>query len=172
MDLEPVSSAYARREVLRAGLRAIGIVVAYFVLPFAHNWFVAALLLGFVLIGLFPFAAKRFRRVLHSEHPVGDAVSALMISLVTLVVSFAACYHVLSERNPAAMHGMATKLDALYFEVTTVATVGYGDITAVTQGARALVTINMLMGAVYIGTSLRVLTWTIQRHALPRGDRN
>ncbi len=56
MDLEPVPSAYARREILRAGLRAVGIVVAYFVLPFAHNWFVAALLLGFVLFGLFPFA--------------------------------------------------------------------------------------------------------------------
>jgi hypothetical protein len=170
MDLDPASPAYVRREVMRAGLRAAGILVAFFVLPFGDNWLLAFVLLVFVLIGLFPFAFRRFRRVLRSEHPVGDAVSALVITLMTLIVSFAACYHVISERDPGAINGLVTKVDAVYFEMTILSTVGFGDITAVTQGTRILVTINMVMAAVFLGISLRLLTWTIQRHGLQGGE--
>jgi hypothetical protein len=172
MDGDSVAPArvYAQREVLRAGLRAGVILVAYFVMPFGDNWLLAAVLLVFVLFGLLPFAARRFRRVLRSDHPVGDAVGALLITLMTLIVSFAASYYVISERDPAAIHGLETKVDSIYFEVTILSTVGFGDITATTQGTRILVTINMLMAAVFLGVSLRLLTWTIQRHGITGGD--
>jgi hypothetical protein len=153
----------AGREAVRVGVRVAGIIVAYFALPFERNWLVTGLLVILVLVGLFPFALRRFGRVLQSDHPVLDAVSALVITLLTLVVSFATTYHVMASRNPESLTGVATKLDALYFETTILSTVGFGDMVAVSQVARAIVTVNMVMNMVFLGTTLRLLTWTVQQ---------
>jgi Ion channel len=41
--------------------------------------------------------------------------------------------------------GLATRIDALYFALTTLFTVGYGDIHPVGQLARALVSVQMVL---------------------------
>ena len=51
-----------------------------------------------------------------------------------LVVSFAAVYYVLGTEMEGQMNGISTKTDSLYFTVTMLSTVGFGDITAVGQG--------------------------------------
>jgi voltage-gated potassium channel len=159
----PLARANVGREMARAGVRVFGILVAFFVLPFGKNWLLSSLLLILVLVGLFPFAIRRFHRVLRSDHPIIDAVSALLITLVTLVVTFGAAYYLLATRDPASMNGLTTKLDALYYETTILSTVGFGDITAVSQGARAVVTVNIVMNMLYLGTTLRLLTWAAQK---------
>jgi hypothetical protein len=50
-----------------------------------------------------------------------------------------------------------TRTDALYFTVTVFATVGFGDITAKTEVARALVTGQMVAGIVVVGIGARLI---------------
>ena len=47
--------------------------------------------------------------------------------------------------RPGEFDGLLTRIDALYFVVTTLVTVGYGDIHPVGQLARALVSVQMVL---------------------------
>ena len=51
-----------------------------------------------------------------------------------------------------------TRLDALYFTVTTFATVGYGDIAPVSQAARLVALLQMVLGLILLGIVARVIT--------------
>ena len=50
-----------------------------------------------------------------------------------------------------------TRLDALYFSVTMFATVGFGDITPVTELARVITVLQMLANLIFLGVVARVL---------------
>lgn len=165
-DVTPHAHEYTWREATRVGVRAVAIIAAYFVLPFERSLWLVTLLIALVLVGLFPFALRRFQRVLRSEHPIVDAVNGLLVSLVALLVSFAALYVLLATRDPASMLGIKTKVDALYFETTMLSTVGFGDVTAASQLARGLVTVNMVMNMVYLGTTVRLLTWAVRKREI------
>ena len=60
---------------------------------------------------------------------------------------------------------METRTDSLYFSVTTMATVGFGDVHAAGPVARVMVTVQMVFNLIYLGTALRVLTSRI----MPQG---
>jgi hypothetical protein len=49
------------------------------------------------------------------------------------------------------------KIDAMYFTVTVFSTVGFGDITAKSDLARTLVTVQMLVNLVVIGLVAKVI---------------
>ena len=63
----------------------------------------------------------------------------------------------MSQHTTGQINGVITKLDALYFTVTVVSTVGFGDITAVGQTARAVVTIQMIFDLAFLAIAVRVL---------------
>ena len=46
------------------------------------------------------------------------------------------------NRSGTQIPGLETRLDSIYFTVTTLSTVGFGDIAAHSQGARAVVTVQ------------------------------
>jgi voltage-gated potassium channel Kch len=64
-----------------------------------------------------------------------------------------------------AMH---TRVDALYFTVTTLGTVGFGDIVPAGQAARLLVTIQIMLNLMLIGAAFRLIG---QRVSQARGAR-
>ena len=51
-----------------------------------------------------------------------------------------------------------TRTDSLYFTLTIFSTVGFGDITATSQGARTMVMVQMVLNLVLIGAGVRLLT--------------
>ncbi len=61
-----------------------------------------------------------------------------------------------------------SRLDALYFTVTTLATVGFGDITPTSDVARAVTTVQMVMGVVLLGVGVRLLVSVAQKAAEER----
>ena len=67
-----------------------------------------------------------------------------------------------------------TRTDALYFTVTVFSTVGFGDITAVTEAARVLVTGQMIAGIVIVGLGARIIVDAVkrgqQRQPMQAGD--
>lgn len=133
------------------------LVAAYAMLPFrGDRWWLGALVGVGLLVATVPLTVRRVRAVLVSERPVVEAAEALVVLLTMIVVGFAALYFAM-DRLDGQFHGIETRLDAVYFTVTTLATVGYGDISATGQGARAAVTAQMLFDLVYIGFAARVL---------------
>ena len=65
------------------------------------------------------------------------AVEALALTAPLFLVMFAGVYVVVAQDNAAnfSTHEL-TRTDALYFTLTVLSTVGFGDITATSQSAR------------------------------------
>jgi voltage-gated potassium channel len=73
-----------------------------------------------------------------------------------IVIVFAGIYRVLDKLSTAShfsVHGQVrdiTYAESLYFSIVTVATVGYGDITPVTDIARFVAAIEVVMGVLLL----------------------
>ena len=107
--------------------------------------------------------AWQVRSILRSPHPALQAVEAVALSLPLFLLLFAATYTLLSDSHPAAFTEPLSRFDSLYFVVTVFATVGFGDISAVSTVARVLVTMQMVGDLVLIGLVLRVFLTAVDR---------
>ncbi|WP_406113271.1 potassium channel family protein [Kitasatospora purpeofusca] len=74
---------------------------------------------------------------------------------------FAGTYYVLAD-HPGEFHGLVTRLDALYFTVVTMATIGYGDITAAGQGPRLVVLLQIAYNFVFLAAAAGALSRTVR----------
>jgi voltage-gated potassium channel Kch len=86
------------------------------------------------------------------------------------VLVFAGAYHALG-REPGQFDGLTTRIDALYFTIVTLATVGYGDITPKGQSARLVAILQILYTFVFLTAAATALSrWLRTRltdHARP-----
>ena len=130
----------------------------------------AGLVLGVGLVLFCVVLALELRRVARADTPVMVALSSIAIFIPLLLVVFAYAFVVMSEQTPAHFSEPLTRIDALYFAVTTFATVGFGDITAQSQLARGTVTGQILLNLIVLGGILRLFTAVAQRRARERGD--
>jgi hypothetical protein len=139
------------------------IVVAYFVAPLDRHQSPRTIL-TLVLLALAVFAAIGWQiwRITQSTHPALRAVEALAFIIPSYLVLFAVIYHVLNYTKPASFGTAQTKLDSLYFSTTVFTTVGFGDITAKTQTARAVVLCQMVLDLVIIGLVVRLVASAIK----------
>ncbi|MBR7504001.1 ion transporter, partial [Mycobacterium tuberculosis] len=80
-----------------------------------------------------------------------DTNLPLLILLFVLVAAiFSAVFFVIAINRPGEFDGITTRIDALYFTLTTMTTTGYGDITAVGQLARVLVSAVFVFDLVFL----------------------
>ncbi|MBD0674814.1 potassium channel family protein [Streptomyces sp. CBMA156] len=95
---------------------------------------------------------------------------AFLICLALTV--FSTTYYVLGSHKPE-FAGLETRLDALYFTVVTLATVGYGDITPAGQTARLVVVLqigyNFVFLAAAAGTASRAVRGNVERRIRGEG---
>jgi voltage-gated potassium channel len=99
------------------------------------------------LIGLAAIAGPiiwQIRAIVQARHPGLRAVETLAVVIPTFLLLFAAGYFLASEAQPAVFSEPLTRTDALYFTITVFATVGFGDISPVSEGTRIVVSIQML----------------------------
>ncbi len=119
------------------------------------------LLLG-GLVALFALVVWHVRATSRARFPAVRAIEALATSVPFLLLTFSGAYYMMEHSSPAAFAVVLTRLDALYFSVTVFATVGFGDITAHSELARAVVTVQMLVDFIFVGTVVRVLIGVTQ----------
>lgn len=153
-------------EIVGTGL---GALIIYFIAPLDGRLRgVVAVVVVVVAAGiLLPLSIRRARQVLVSDSPLLLAMQSVFTVLTVFLVSFSSAYYVLGTGGDDQVDGIETKVDALYFTVTVLTTVGFGDITAVGQGARALVTLNMILNLVLVGITVRLMSWALTQR---RGD--
>jgi hypothetical protein len=77
-------------------------------------------------------------------------------------MSFSLAFFILNLVEPDQIADLSTKTDALYFTLSTMATVGYGDVHAEGQLARALVSGLIVFNVVVVASLVRA--HTIKRH--------
>jgi hypothetical protein len=135
------------------------LLTGYFMIPDridATRWFYVVVgLAGLVLFGW--VFVRQLNRISTARFPVLRAVEAMALVATLFVVSVSTVHFVISTMDPAAYSEPLDRLDALYFTVTVLATVGFGDITPVSTEARALLTGQMVLGVVLLGAGVRVL---------------
>ena len=166
---EPASSvtvalfAPPRRAVvvalLRVMLSLVVAVVVYFRIPLTGSSearsitiFVAGLVIVVVVL------AFQTLRIVRSPFPLLRTVEALATTGPLFLIVFASSHYVIDNVDPGSYTQPMTRLDALYYTVTTFATVGYGDIAPVSETARLAATLQMLLGLVFLGLVARVVT--------------
>jgi voltage-gated potassium channel len=165
----PSAAAHAqdgRRVAGTVGLVVLATVV-YFVLPVPGRMRQSSWELlfscGVAVLGLLILLA--IRRLLRA----GEAarIRGLVLLLVLTVLFFSWC-----DRTVAVLPGqfadLHTKIDALYFTVSTLTTVGFGDVHATGQLARAAVTVQMAFNLVFIGLSAGIVTGFLRSRATQR----
>jgi voltage-gated potassium channel len=158
----------ARRRVISSIARTLvvtGAMVAFYVTaPLDQRpvgWIAVRLLLE--LLALVLVLGWQIRSVGRSPHPVLRGVEAVAVSVPLLVLTFAATYVVVDHNSPGSFTEALSRLDAAYFAVTVLATVGFGDIAPVTEGARSLVMAQMLVDLAFVGLVAKVLVGAVRR---------
>jgi voltage-gated potassium channel len=123
---------------------------------------VSGLLFVTALVLLGAVVAYELRGILQSQQPRLRAVRAFGVGLPLLLVVFAATYCVVAGQQPGAFSEPLDRTDGLYFTVTVFATVGFGDIAPVSELARVLVTIQMLIGLLAVGLVAKLVFGAVQ----------
>jgi hypothetical protein len=150
----------------------LGLGLVYFGLPltgdFGEVWSWLTLVSGTALFGW--VFVRQIRRIGTSAHPMTRAVEALVIVLGLFLVMFASVTFSLEYNQPGSYSEPLTKIDALYFTVTTLATVGFGDISPESESARVFVTFQMLVNLLFVGAALRLIVKVAQNTLMARGQ--
>lgn len=168
----PADADPGRRHLRRALLASALLVVVYFLLPVEADVTGARVVARTVLAaaGVVVAAMLVGRLVIRLRWGgTGTVAAALLVALVGGVVTFALVDYLVAVAWPGEFADLRTRVDALYFAVTTLTTTGFGDVHAQGQLARALVTVQMVYNVAVLATGGSTLVNRIiaQRRRVP-----
>ncbi|WP_216654228.1 potassium channel family protein [Nocardioides sp. zg-DK7169] len=137
---------------------SVGVLVVYFAVPLGEDSSGAAiagsLLLtaaGLALVGTAMVLELRRVRAGSEARTAG----VLTVMVVVLVAAFSLAFYLLELLAPRQFEGLSTRTDALYFTLSTMATVGYGDVHALGQVARGMVCGLIVFSVAVVATLVR-----------------
>jgi voltage-gated potassium channel len=152
------------RGLLRAAANTVVMVALYFILPLEHRsgtYIVLVLVLGIVLLA--GMIAWQLRAIIRSSYPAIRAIQALASATALFLLLFASAYFTMSVNEPGTFSEPLSRSDALYFTITVFSTVGFGDITALGETARLVVTTQMLLDLLILGLGIQVILGAVRR---------
>jgi hypothetical protein len=153
-----------RRLIIEGALRMFGVVgltvVAYALIPIEGGiGSTAAIICASVgIVIILVVYAWQLTRVSRSLRPILAVVEAVGLVFGLFVCMFSLLYVAISTSDPSAFSELLNKAAGIYFTVTVLATVGFGDITPVTDTARLVVTLQMVIGVTLVGTAIKALS--------------
>jgi len=160
----------SRAAQLRVLLATVLLLVLFYVVPVepgAQGWrlVVRGVGAGLILAGVAAMVVWQIRRRIRSnELPL----EGLAIALVAGAIAFALADFVVAVSAPGQFDGLSTRTDALYFALSTLFTVGFGDINAAGQGARILLCFQMLFNIGVLATGASMLVNQVTRRLQAR----
>ncbi|MGN9809901.1 potassium channel family protein [Micromonospora sp. BQ11] len=162
----------SRRERRHALLTCLLLLAVYFVVPVEADpngvrlalRSAGTLLLVVVVAWL---VTSQVRRQLRVDTPSGEpevrALTRLAVTLVAGLLVFALADYVLARSTPDQFVNLSTRIDALYFALATLTTIGYGDVHAQGQVARLAVCAQMLFSIGVIATGASIVVRQLMR---------
>lgn len=133
-------------------------LVFYFLLPFRDVSAADTLLRlagGVVLI--VAAIAWQVRSISKSRQPLLRSLEAVALSFWLLVIVFSIAYVSLSASNPSAFSEQLNEVGGVYFTMSVLSTVGFGDISALSDAARIVVMVQMVLDLLLLGVVVRLL---------------
>ncbi len=112
-------------------------------------------------------------RVLRSERVTGDILCGAIAVYLMIGLTWSLGCGLLEYIQPGSYQvgsgraRPASSKDLLYFSYVTLATVGYGDVVPITDGARSLAVLESLCGTIYLTILVARLIGLHLAHALP-----
>jgi voltage-gated potassium channel len=156
---------------LRTAVSIAALVTVYYLLPLDHSS--PGVTLTILLIGLAGFVTlitAQVAMVVAAPHPALRAATALATSVPFFLLLFAGTYVALSTLSSGSFGSRLSHTDGLYFSVTVFSTVGFGDITAKSETARLVVTVQMLADLIIYGVAIKVFARAIRRGQQRKAD--
>ena len=149
----------------RPVLTFVGLLVAYYAFPVDFDRAPAFVIFNFVLtlagLGLIGWTmVSELGHLRRGE--ASRSTPALAMLIVLLVMTFSLAFFLLELVSPGQIADLDTRTDALYFTLSTMATVGYGDVHAEGQAARALVSAVIAFDIVVVASLVR---WSTMRRS-------
>jgi len=158
-----------RHESARAATRIVaglvGILGAYALMPLGTDQ-VHLVWLPLAIAGLVLFVwvfIRQLRKIETADFPVLRAAEALVLVLGLFLTLFAAAAVALEQATHGSFNESLTRIDGFYYAVTTLATVGFGDIHPVSQPARILGIVQMLGNLMLLGVAVRLVGRAVDR---------
>lgn len=154
--------ALAIRLVLRSLVVAVLLFVAYYTLPMnrPERGGLIVLVVGIGVLGL--VLLWQVRAIMGSPYPRLRAFETLTIGIPLLLIVFASAYYMIQNADADSFTQQLSKTDSLYFTITVFATVGFGDITAKTELARILVSIQMMFDLAVFGLVAKLIFGAVE----------
>lgn len=166
-SLEDLDRRQQRRVVGRSALRilisVVLLIALYGALPAADRTGIGTLIELF--IGLIIFGAVlgwQVLKIMGAAYPELRAAEALAVSIPIVLIVFAFTYLSLSHAQPTAFSEHLDHVGAMYFTITVVSTVGFGDIVAKTHAARILVSFQIMLDLVLLVGIVRAVFFAAQ----------
>jgi hypothetical protein len=167
--VQELPAAERRRRISLGLLRAAAVtallVAVYYLAPLSRLSDVplaASLVVG--LLALTAVASWQLKAVVRARHPGIRAIQALATTAPLFLLLFATSYFLMAQADSDSFSAHPlSRTDTLYFTVTVFATVGFGDISPASQGARLLVTVQMILDLLVLGLGIRVFLGAVQR---------
>ena len=138
----------------------VGLLVAYYAFPVDLGGSLVPAALGMVLTfgGLALVATMLAKELSHVRRgQVGRDPQVLAMMVVLLVISSSLAFFLVNLLWPGEIVGLETRTDALYFTLSTMSTVGFGDVHAEGQVARAMVCCLIVFNVVVIASLVRLV---------------
>lgn len=145
---------------------SVGVLVAYYAVPIRQQggeWtigllitIVAAALIAWAIIG-------QYRLMVRGEQVANLPTLALLAVLAVSVFSLG--FYILQGSRPDEFVGLQTRTDALYFSLSSISTVGYGDVHAAGQAARVMVSVQLVFNLVFLAGLGSIFTDRLRERA-------
>jgi voltage-gated potassium channel len=129
-----------------------------------------ALPYGMLMLGIviyFMVFRRQVRGIKRSRYPLLQSGEALILAAAIFLSLFAGFYVMINGAQSEAFSEPLTHFTALYFTITVFATVGFGDITPVSDLARGFTMMQMAIGLGFIGMLVKIFG-TTARQAIQR----
>ncbi|HUA72608.1 MAG TPA: ion channel [Solirubrobacteraceae bacterium] len=166
-SLEDLDRHQQRRVVGRSAFRIVVSIVllfaVYAAVPAADRTGIGTLLELF--IGLIIFGAVlgwQVLKIMGAEYPELRAAEALAVAVPIVLIVFAFTYLSLSHARPGSFSEPLNHVRSVYFVITVISTVGFGDITPKTDAAMILVSFQIMLDLVLLVGIVRAVFFAAQ----------
>jgi voltage-gated potassium channel len=109
------------------------------------------------------FFRRQLKSIDASRFPTLRAAEALVLVAAMFLAIFAMIYVMISQAHSDAFTEPLDPFTGYYFALTVLATVGFGDITPVSTGARSVTMVQMALDLAFIAVLIRVVGGAARR---------